>query len=149
LHTYHQHYFQEEPHPPSLWPDSYDQIDPRQFPACISIFLRPEGNFPGWQQESGILHFTRGLLGMGWHPRHIAGLIWSKLSHGQTPSAQVWKGADERVRCYSGLIHEGLDRLADFDCISVQNQGFCPPNPQCPVDLCQLKGHLGRGGWHP
>lgn len=144
---YHKHYYSQEPHSPENWPVYYDRIDRNQFPACISVFL--EGTFPGWHQQAGVLHFTRGMLGMGWHPRHIAGLINSKLSRGPTPGLEAWKTVDTKVRCYSGLIHEGLDRLADFDCVSVQNQGFCPPHPNCPVDLCELKGHLGCGGWHP
>lgn len=143
LFVFHRHYYGEEPHLKGRWHETYTAIDTGQFPACISSFFRED--YSGWEDDQGVLHFTRGMLSLGWHPRHIAGILASRLG----PTEAAWRQADFAVRCSAGLIHERIDRLQNFDCESVCKLGFCPPSPSCPVGLAEMKTHLRTGSWQP
>lgn len=143
LFAFHRHYYGETPHLKRHWQETYASIDPRQFPDCLSPFLRED--HPGWRNDAGVLHFTRGLLSLGWHPRHIAGVLASRLG----PTEAAWRQADFAVRCSAGLIHERIDRLQNFDCESVRQLGLCPSNPSCTISLAELKSHLRCGSWEP
>lgn len=137
--AFHQHYFGQQPYTPEQWARSYDRITADELPQCVSPFLRDD--YPAWQDDLGLRHFVRSLLGLGWHPRHIAGVMAPRLGS--------WALADLAARCTAGLLHEGLDRLQDFDCQSICGLGYCPPRPQCIQSLEEVKGHLQTGSWQP
>ncbi|MFN8610719.1 MAG: hypothetical protein U0931_24475 [Vulcanimicrobiota bacterium] len=147
LAAFHQHYFQQAPHPVERWAISYESIDPEQLPDCLSPFLRPD--HPGWRQDQGLTHFTRGLLALGWHPRHIAGVMASRFRLAGARTEEAWREADFVARCGAGLIHQKLDGLNDFDCGSVRDHGWCPTNPDCRVSLLEMQAHLRTGSWEP
>jgi hypothetical protein len=141
LAQFHQHYYAEKPHPPNQWKDTYDRIEPALLPACVAVLFQANNlHLRGW---TGLHHLVRSLLGLGWHPRHIAGIVCSRWTRDYPdlflePLVQ----ADHLVRCCTGAILRQLDRLDTFDCDSVRAAGICPPNPCCPVDLATLKKHL-------
>jgi hypothetical protein len=67
----------------------------------------------------GIRHVVRELMALGWHPRHIAGLIRSKYErdYGWGDSFYHYDAAaraDFYTRLFAGLIAAGLDNLSDF-----------------------------------
>jgi len=69
-------------------------------------------------------------LALGWHPRHIAGLIQSKFK-GDYSWGQVWEGYDPPTRAelytrvFAGLVAARYDDLVDFNCQSAREQGTC------------------------
>ena len=69
------------------------------------------------------------LLALGWHPRHIAGLIRSKYERDfgwtQFTGCDPATRADFYVRVFAGLFATGHDDLIDFNCTSAQEQGLC------------------------
>lgn len=147
LAKYHRHYMSESPHPPAAWPASYDRISPADLPACLSLFLHGGGE--RLRTRAGLQHFTRGMLSLGWHPRHIAGLVWCQLTRAgeDVEKAAAWSA--HAVRQCAARVFAKLDRLEGLDCDVVRSQGFCPPNPVCPVSLPELRVHLAEGVWQP
>jgi len=146
LARFHQHYYSEMPHGPDQWENTYDRIQPSLLPACVSILLKK--NAPQLCQWKALQHLTRSLLALGWHPRHIAGIIWSHWARdfpGQFTHPLVQ--ADHLVRSVTGLLLRKIDKLNKFDCDSVRAAGICPPNPCCPVDLDALRQQLMDDGY--
>jgi len=74
---------------------------------------------------------TRVLLSLGWHPRHIAGLIRSKFEQ-EHHWGEQWKDyepgwrADFYVRLFAGLFSVQTDDLTDFNCQSFKEEVCCP-----------------------
>ncbi|MBS2035155.1 hypothetical protein JST97_09200 [bacterium] len=139
LFQFHRHYFAQDPHTPEHWAQTYGLIVASAFPHCIAPFLQDD--YKGWQEDAGLRHFIRGLLSLGWHPRHVAGVMAPRLGS--------WEIADLAARCSAGLLQQGLDQLEGFDCASVCRLGYCPPQPRCPQSLEDLRGHLSTGSWQP
>ena len=140
LARFHDEYYATEPHPPEQWPTTYHRMQGDQLPPCLVELLKPSGQ--GNLAPSALQHITRGLLGLGWHPRHIAGLLWSCRQPEQTAAAWTamhnakhW--ADLHVRVFAGQVSAGVDRMGDFDCLSTRKRGYCPGTP-CDVDLVDL-----------
>ncbi|MBT9582906.1 hypothetical protein IV102_06125 [bacterium] len=141
LARFHRHYYAEKPHGPDLWEGTYDQIQPALLPACVAVLLKK--NAQQLCQWNALQHLTRSLLALGWHPRHIAGIIWSHWAR-DFPAryADPLLQADHLVRSGTGFLLRRIDRLSNFDCDSVRAAGICPPNPCCPVDLATLRQQL-------
>lgn len=137
----------------SAWPQTYDRFDLKSVPPCVAQPLR----FPNplLLQPTSIRHITRILMAMGWHPKHIAGLIHSKyardygwevnfLRYDANRWANVW------VRIYAGMILSRIDGLTDLNCVSHQEKGeawmgmkYCP-KPWCGFNLAEYRGLLLR-----
>ena len=72
----------------------------------------------------------RCFLALGWHPRHIAGLIRSRY---ERDFGWAWRWyfydatlrADFYTRIFSGLFMTGRDDLIDFNCVSMREKGVC------------------------
>jgi hypothetical protein len=97
-------------------------------------------------RPSGIRRIVTVLLSLGWHPRHIAGLIQSKFERNHA-WGQAWAGydpatrADFYVRVFAGLIAARYDDLVDFNCQSAREQGTCHV-PGCQQNLQPFKQSL-------
>jgi hypothetical protein len=82
------------------------------------------------------------MLALGWHPRHVAGLICSKYKRNfdWTQFADVDPGtrADFYTRVFSGLFAAGTDDLVDFNCVSAQEQATCTFS-KCGFNLVNFK----------
>jgi hypothetical protein len=69
------------------------------------------------------------MLALGWHPRHISGLICSKYERDfgwtQFVNVDLPTRADFYTRVFAGLFVAGTDDLVDFNCVSAQEQGTC------------------------
>jgi hypothetical protein len=79
-------------------------------------------------------------MALGWHPRHIAGLIRSKYErdYGWLAEWLIYDAAtraDFYTRLFAGLIEVGRDELVDFNCLSTKEKGWC----FTPVAWCDLE----------
>ncbi len=61
---------------PDRWPQTYDRTPLDPLPPCARRILTQPND--ALLKPAGIRHVVRSLLALGWHPRHIAGLIRSK-----------------------------------------------------------------------
>lgn len=129
LHAFHRWYFSHHPHGPAEWPHTYDRLSLDVLPPCARHVLeRPnDALLRPW----GMRLVTRVLLALGWHPRHVAGVIWSKFArdHGW---GDVWQGydpamrADFYTRIFAGPFVNRTDDLLDFNCQSSKEERPCP-----------------------
>ena len=131
LRRFHEWFYSQEQHPPELWPQTYDCTPMEMLPASARDILQHPNDL--LLRPSGLRHVTRCMLALGWHPRHIAGLVtskferdfgWGDLWAGYTPAMR----ADFYVRLFSGLLVVGGDNLADFDAHSATEHQLCFPH---------------------
>ncbi|MFH1038886.1 MAG: hypothetical protein V1789_09505 [PVC group bacterium] len=114
--------------PAARWPNTYWRLDLTSIPACAADSIR--NVYWGLLNPTSIQNLCRVLFSVGWHPKHIAGLIrsyyetrpewntdWRKY-HAET-RANFW------CRVYCGLLAAGTDILDDFTCITHQEKGYC------------------------
>jgi hypothetical protein len=128
LARFHQWFYDQPPHPPEHWPETYDRMPLEYLPACTRQLLEQPNDL--LLKPASLQHVTRVLLALGWHPRHIAGMIWSKYQQNED-WGQRWliydaaNRADFYTRVFAGLIATGCDRLVDFNCVSHKEKGYC------------------------
>jgi hypothetical protein len=125
---FHEWFYSQESHPPERWPETYDQLPLEILPACArGILERPNDLL---LRPAFIRRLVRVMLALGWHPRHIAGLITSKYERPfgwtQFKGADPATRADFYARVFAGLFTTGRDDLVDFNCVSAQEQETCP-----------------------
>jgi hypothetical protein len=132
----HAWFYSQEQHPAELWPETYDREPLEILPTCARIALERPNDL--LLRPVYIRRVVRVMLALGWHPRHIAGLICSKYRRdfGWTQFADVDPAtrADFYTRVFSGLFAAGTDDLVDFNCVSAQEQGTCSFS-ECDFDL--------------
>ena len=137
---FHEWFYSQDPHPSERWPETYDQLPLEILPACArGILERPNDLL---LRPASIRRLVRVMLALGWHPRHIAGLITSKYARPfgwtQFQGADPATRADFYVRVFSGLFATGRDDLVDFNCVSAQEQKTCPSS-NCGVNLADFR----------
>jgi len=112
----------------SDWPATYDQTPFAMLPPCAGHILTVPNDLllrPGCVER-----VVRVLLSLGWHPRHIAGLIRSKYEHDHSWGRQ-WTDSDPATRAdfyarvFTGAFVTGVDDLVDFNCQSAREEGLC------------------------
>lgn len=137
LRRFHENYYSQKHHPPGEWPDTYDRMPMEMLPHCAREVLANPNDL--LLRPAGMRLITRALLALGWHPRHIAGLIRSKFERDFAWGKQ-WEGydpamrADFYTRVFAGLFAVGKDDLVDFNCRSSQEEKICPA-VDCPGNL--------------
>lgn len=123
----------------------YDKrIDWESLPPCLRHIL--QSPCPALLVPTNILHFCRAFLCLGWHPKHIAGLIHSyyQKDYGWMIDWEKYDSvtrADFWARVYCGMIQTGVDDLEDFTCRHHQRRGFCPS----PIGAKLASRPFGRG----
>ena len=128
LAKFHSFFYSQEPEPPAKWPETYDQMAHELLPQCARFILAHPNDL--LLKPSGMNRIVRVFLALGWHPRHIAGLITSIFARDHGWGDQ-WKGYDPETRAefytrlFSGLFATGVDDLIDFNCKSAQEEKFC------------------------
>jgi hypothetical protein len=128
LAEFHDGFYAQEQHFPTAWNETYDRFPLETLPACARMALEQHNDL--LLQPGRIRQLVRVMLSLGWHPRHIAGLIHSKYARpfgwtqfeGYDPATR----ADFYTRIFAGLFVTGRDDLTDFNCVSAQEQGICP-----------------------
>jgi hypothetical protein len=140
LADFHASFYSQEQHPAELWPDTYDRLALEILPACARVALETPNDLllrPAYMRR-----LVRVMLALGWHPRHIAGLICSKYGRdfGWTQFVNVDPAtrADFYTRVFAGLFAAGTDDLVDFNCTSAQEHGTCAFST-CGFNLMHFK----------
>jgi len=127
LAQFHALFYSQEQHPAELWPETYDRQPLEILPACARVALETPNDL--LLRPAFIRRLVRVMLALGWHPRHIAGLIWSKYARdfGWTQFVNVDPATrgDFYTRVFAGLFAASTDDLVDFNCVSSQEQGTC------------------------
>jgi hypothetical protein len=140
LAEFHAFFYSNEQHPRERWPQTYDQTPLEILPACARVTLEQPNDL--LLRPAYIRRLVRVMLALGWHPRHIAGLICSKYQRdfGWTQFVNVDPAtrADFYTRVFSGLFATGTDDLVDFNCVSAQEQGTCTFS-NCGFNLLNFK----------
>jgi hypothetical protein len=159
LAQFHSDFYANEPEPPKRWPETYDRIDFGQLPTCIQFFLQNPNEL--LLRPSIIRRVVITMLSLGWHPRHIAGLIQSRFEH-DFGWGNYWNSYDPATkaefftRVFAGLVIGGYDDLIDFNCCSSQEQKICF-QADCQDNLEQFRmsllnrrtyGRLARRPFH-
>jgi hypothetical protein len=127
LAKFHEWFYSQEQHPAELWPETYDRQPMEILPACARVALEIPNDL--LLRPAFIRRLVRVMLALGWHPRHIAGLICSKYRRDfdwtQFVNVDPATRADFYTRVFAGLFAAGTDDLVDFNCASAQEQGTC------------------------
>jgi hypothetical protein len=140
----HADFYAQEHDAPALWPETYDRAPLDMLAPCARVILEQPNDLllrPGCVQR-----VVRVLLALGWHPRHIAGLIRSKYERDFGWGDQ-WRGidpgtrADYYARVFTGLLAVGADDLVDFNCQSAREEGLCFASP-CGDNLVRFRDSL-------
>ncbi len=144
LAEFHDWFYSQEHHTPDEWPATYDRTPMEPLPSCARfIFEHPNDSL---LRPGGIERCVRVMLSLGWHPRHIAGLIRSKFERDYGWGGQ-WAGydpgtrADFYTRIFTGLFVTGHDDLIDFNCQSAKEEKLCFVD-DCPDNLERFKKSL-------
>lgn len=137
LAKFHTWFYSVEQHPPEQWLNTYDRTPMSTLPACVrTILLDPNDLL---LRPSEMRMVTRAMLALGWHPRHIAGLIRSKFERDYGWGSQ-WLDADPSTRAdfytrvFSGLFAVGQDDLMNSNCQSSKEETSCQ-FADCPANL--------------
>jgi hypothetical protein len=140
LADFHASFYSQEQHPAEVWPETYDRLSLEILPACARISLEEPNDL--LLRPAHIRRLVRVMLALGWHPRHIAGLICSKYGRDfgwtQFVSVDPATRADFYTRVFAGLFAVGTDDLIDFNCVSAQEEGTCT-FPGCGFNLLNFK----------
>lgn len=137
LARFHEAYYQEDQQPDPDTRRRYDHTPIEHLPSCTQHILQHPNDL--LLKPAGIQHVVRVLLALGWHPRHIAGLIRSKFER-DYDWGQLWERydpalrADGYVRLFAGLVATGRDSLVDLNCVSNREKGYCFA-PECGHNL--------------
>jgi hypothetical protein len=128
LARFHKYFYSTEHDPPAAWPDTYDRTPLADLPPCARRILEQPNEL--LLKPAGIQLVTRVLMAVGWHPRHIGGLIRSKYErdYGWGEHWLLYDAAtraDFYVRLFAGQFVSGNDELVDFNCRSTQEKGYC------------------------
>ena len=127
LRRFHSWFYSQEHEPYERWPATYDNFFLGLLPPpAQSVLQHPN---PTLLKPAGMELVTRCLLALGWHPRHIAGLIRSKFERDYGWGSYWYHydaslRADFYVRTVAGLICTGIDNLADFNAQSTLEKGL-------------------------
>lgn len=139
LREFHREFYSREHEPHDKWPGTYDRTPLEALPVCVKKILTEPNDLlviPGYIQM-----LVRSLLALGWHPRHIAGLIRSKYER-DYGWGWYWltydaaSRADFYTRIFTSMFVTGVDDLVDFNCLSTREKRLCAaPGGQCALDL--------------
>jgi hypothetical protein len=137
---FHEWFYSQEPHSSERWAETYDRLPLDILPACARGFLERPNDL--LLRPASIRRLVRVMLALGWHPRHIAGLITSKYARPfgwtQFEGCDPATRADFYTRVFAGSFATGRDDLIDFNCVSAQEQKTCPLS-NCGFNLLDFR----------
>jgi hypothetical protein len=140
LADFHRFFYSQDQHPRERWPETYDRQPLQILPLCARVALETPNDL--LLRPAYIQRLVRVMLALGWHPRHIAGLICSKYGRNfnwtQFVGVDPATRADFYTRIFAGLFAAGTDDLVDFNCVSAQEQGICTFS-NCGFNLLNFK----------
>lgn len=141
LYQFHKYFDSEEHNPYWDWGKTYDRFDLNKLPSCVSHALRVPNEH--LLKPTNLQILTKVLSGMGWHPKHIAGLIRSKFERDYGWGSFWLKydaatRADFYVRTFAGLLCDGSLDGDELNCLSHRRKGYCW-RPDCGFNLEKYK----------
>jgi hypothetical protein len=144
LKKFHDWFYSQEHDPPEQWPETYDQLPMEAVPPCIRHILRHPNDL--LLKPIGLQQVVRAFLAIGWHPRHIAGVVRSKFERDYGWGEQWGRydpgmRADFYTRVFAGLIVMGGDNLDDFTCAATKERQFCF-HPEESCDFAEFRRSL-------
>lgn len=110
------------------WPSGPEGFPLEQLPPCAQMVLSHPNDL--LLKPWGIRLVTRSLLALGWHPRHISGLVRTRFE-GDYGWGERWTTydpglrADFYTRIFAGLFMAARDDLVDFNCTSSKEERTC------------------------
>lgn len=128
LKTFHDWFYSKDHDSPDMWPKTYDRTPFDMLPPCVRCILEYPNDL--LLRPANVERVVRVLLALGWHPRHVAGLIrskferdygWGEQWHGYDPAGR----ADFYTRVFAGLFATGVDNLVDLNCQSAKEEKLC------------------------
>jgi len=146
LYQFHKYFDSEEHNTFWDWGKTYDRFDSDTIPPCVSHALRVPNDH--LLKPTNIQLLTRVLTAMGWHPKHIAGLIRSKFER-DYGWGNLWlkydagTRADFYVRTFAGLLSDGSQDGDELNCLAHRRKGYCW-RPNCGFDLERYKLAAGQ-----
>lgn len=146
LRRFHEYYYSTLHDPPESWAETYGRTPLDVLPGCVRHLLQSPNDL--LLKPTGMQLLTRCMLAQDWHPRHIAGLIRSKLENPAHGWGVRWEDyeagtrADFYTRLFAGLYLAGPDRLQDFNCTSTREKGFCFPSQDSACGLDKARQQL-------
>ncbi len=126
---------------PNMWSKTYDIFDTNILPLCVRhCLICPNEHL---LKPTNLQTLTRVLLKLGWHPKHIAGLVRSKYERDFGWGKEWFKydaasRANFYIRIYSDLILSEIDKEEDLNCLSHYEKGYCY-KPNCGFKLENYK----------
>jgi hypothetical protein len=157
LKSFHDWFYAQEHESPQMWTKTYDQTPLEALPPCVQFIVQHPNDW--LLKPAGIELVVRVLLAVGWHPRHIAGLIRSKYERNYAwgplwYTYEAGSRADFYTRLFAGLAVTGQDTLIDFNCYSTKEKGFCfSPDMSCNLtsfnESLQQRRHYDRLAHRP
>lgn len=141
---FHDWFYSQHHEPPDVWYKTYDLTPVEMLPSCVRRILKKPNDLLLRPAEIEIV--VKSMLSLGWHPRHIAGLIRSKYErdYGWGEYWYVYDAglrADFYTRIFTGLFVTGRDDLTDFNCVSAREKGLCPGSDE-PCQLDEFRNSL-------
>jgi len=115
----HDLFYSAEHDPPTQWHRTYDRTSLESLPPCARRILERPNDL--LLRPGGILKVVRALLDLGWHPRHIAGLVRSKYERDHGWGFRWFRDdasarADYYVRLFFGMIALGRSPRDELHC---------------------------------
>ena len=128
LARFHERFYAADHDPPENWPATYDRTPLEPLPPCVRSLLQCPNDHLA--KPAGIQLVVRTLMAVGWHPRHIAGLIRSKFERDYGWGTTWYRydastRADFYTRLFAGLVSTDSRSLLDFNCVATQRKGYC------------------------
>lgn len=141
LYQFHKYFDSEEHNAYWDWENTYDRFDLQSLPPCASHALSVPNDH--LLKPTNLQILTNVLAGMGWHPKHIAGLIRSKFER-DYGWGNFWMRydaatrADFYVRTFAGFLCDGSLDGDELNCLSHRRKGYCW-RPDCGFNLEKYK----------
>ncbi|MEW5693342.1 MAG: hypothetical protein AB1765_08600 [Candidatus Hydrogenedentota bacterium] len=137
LYKFHQDFDKTQDDPWFDWHKTYNRFNLHDIPPCTRYALQFPN--PHLMKPTNLQNLARCLLSIGWHPKHIAGLVRSKYEqdYGWGKSWDKYDAASRAfyyIRMFCGQVTTGLDQGIDHNCISQKQKGYCL-QPFCGYDL--------------
>lgn len=144
LRQFHAWFYSQHHQPWEKWPETYDRAPMDMLPFCVRRILRRPNDL--MLVPASIRLLVRTMLALGWHPRHIAGLIRSRYERdfgwgGYWLTYDAADRADFYARMFTTQFVTGTDDLVDYNCVSTQEKRLCPQSCGCR-GLEDLRGSL-------
>ena len=126
LHKFHNHFHASHHDDPRRWAETYDHTPLDNLPAGAREALRHPNDL--LLRPVGMKRVTEALLGRGWHPRHIAGLIRSKFER-DYHWGNEWKDYSPALRAdYYTRIFAGEHTSVETEAAEIR-EAAGPPGP--------------------